>query len=78
MLLDNYDLNGRIVAASAYAPSGQQQRAINYGSTAIEDLTQILEYFPDKLKANTLTPEQSRFVSRRCATRRRTSTASCR
>lgn len=62
MLLDNYDLNGRIVAASAYAPSGQQQRAINYGSTAIEDLTQILEYFPDKLKANTLTPEQSRFV----------------
>ena len=61
-MLDNYDLNGRIVAASAYAPSGQQQRAINYGSTAIEDLTQILEYFPDKLKANTLTPEQSRFV----------------
>jgi hypothetical protein len=62
MMVDNYDLRDRFVRASAYAPIGQQQQALSYGNTAVEGLTQILEYFPDKLVANDLTREQSTFV----------------
>ena len=62
MMVDNYDLRDRFVRASAYAPIGQQQQALSYGNTAVEGLTQVLEYFPDKLVANDLTREQSTFV----------------
>ena len=52
----------RFIAASFYCEPEQIAAATQYGNTAVESLIQILEYFPDKLKANTLTPEQSRFV----------------
>ena len=61
-MLHNYSLRDRFVAASAFAPLEQQQKATDYAQTAVESLIQITEYFPDKLKANDLTREQSSFV----------------
>ena len=62
MMLDNYDLRDRFVRASAYAPGDKQQQALLYGQTAVESLIQILEYFPQDLQANSLSPEQTKFV----------------
>ena len=61
-MLENYSLRDRFVTASAFAPLEQQQQATDYAQTAVESLIQILEYFPDKLQANDLTPAQSQFV----------------
>ena len=61
-MLENYDLRDRFVTASAFAPLGEQQRATEYAQTAVEGLIQILEYFPDKLSANDLSPAQKDFV----------------
>ena len=63
-MLDNYELRDRFVTASAFAPLSQQQQATEYAQTAVEGLIQILEYFPDKLSVNDLTPEQRSFVLR--------------
>jgi len=61
-MLDNYALNERFVKAASFAPSGQVMTAGQYGQNAVESLTQILEYFPDKLVANDLTRDQEKFV----------------
>merc|ERR1712216_307215 len=61
-MLDNYDLRGRFVTASAFAPLDKQQQATDYAQTAVESLIQILEYFPDKLVVNDLSREQSQFI----------------
>ena len=61
-MLDNYELRDRFVRASAYAPADKQQPSLSYAQTAVESLVQILEYFPDKLVANDLTPTQTSFV----------------
>ena len=55
-------LRERFVAASFYCEPDQVQTATQYGNNAVEGLIQILEYFPDKLKVNDITPEQKRFV----------------
>jgi len=62
MMMDNYDLNGCFVKASAAAPGSKVQTAVGYGTTAVESLIQIIEYFPDKLVANDLSREQQTFV----------------
>ena len=46
MILDNSDLQGRFVAATAYADPNKVSEATAYGSQAVEALVQILEYFP--------------------------------
>ena len=55
-------LRERFIAASFYCEPDQVQTATQYGNNAVEGLIQILEYFPDKLKVNDITPEQKRFV----------------
>jgi len=62
MMIDNSDLQSRFVSASSYAELSELQTAVEYGNTAVESLVQILEYFPDKLTANNLSPEQKTFV----------------
>mmetsp|Transcript_15392 Transcript_15392/g.49189 ORF Transcript_15392/g.49189 Transcript_15392/m.49189 type:complete len:232 (+) Transcript_15392:20-715(+) len=62
MMLENSDFATRFNKASAFAPRDQVMQATTYGNTAVEGLNQILEYFPQDLKANSLTPEQTRFV----------------
>jgi predicted ATP-grasp superfamily ATP-dependent carboligase len=61
-MLDNYSLRDRFVAASAYAPAKSQQQVLSAAQRAVESLTQILEYFPNDLVANDLSPEQKTFV----------------
>ena len=39
-----------------------QQLATSYAQTAVEALIQIIEYFPQDLKANSLSNEQKNFV----------------
>lgn len=46
MILDNSDLQGRFVAATAYADPNRVSEATEYGNEAVEALVQILEYFP--------------------------------
>ena len=46
MMLENSDLQGRFVAATAYAPPSKVTQATEYGNQAVEALVQILEYFP--------------------------------
>jgi len=62
MMIDNYDLEGRFVRASAFAPGDKVQTATSYGQTAVEGLIQILEYFPNELNAIDLTRDQTQFV----------------
>jgi len=62
MMLENSELRERFVSASLYCPPDQVQVATQAGNTAVESLIQILEYFPDKLKVNDLTPDQKKFV----------------
>ena len=62
MMIDNYDLRDRFVRASASAPSGKLQAAADFGNNAVENLIQVLEYFPSNLVANDLTREQKDFV----------------
>ena len=52
----------RFIAASFYCEPEQIAAATQYGNTAVESLIQILEYFPDKLKVNDITPDQKKFV----------------
>jgi hypothetical protein len=46
MMIDNYDLYGRFVAASAAAPGDKIQTATGYGQRAVESLVQIIEERP--------------------------------
>eukprot|EP00965_Chrysotila_dentata_P056887 1887589-Pleurochrysis_carterae.AAC.1 len=62
MMIDNYDLSGRFVRASAVAPRDKANAAASFGNTAVESLVQILEYFQVDLVANELTKEQQTFV----------------
>lgn len=62
MMIDNYDLEGRFVRASAFAPSDKVQIATSYGQSAVEALIQVLEYFPSELNAIDMTRDQSAFV----------------
>ena len=55
-------LRERFIAASFYCEPEQIAAATQYGNTAVESLIQILEYFPDKLKVNDITPDQKKFV----------------
>jgi hypothetical protein len=61
-MLDNYALRDRFVLASAFAPADQQQVALTSAQRAVESLVQIIEYFPQDLVVNDLTPEQKKFV----------------
>lgn len=61
-LLDNYELQQRFVNAASYAPRSRVVSAGSAGNAAAEALIQILEYFPQDLTANSLSPEQARFV----------------
>ena len=61
-MLDNYSLQDRFIAASTFAPLDQQQLATSYAQSSVEPLIQIIEYFPQDLKANSLTSEQKTFV----------------
>jgi len=61
-MLDNYALRDRFVSASGYAPVDEQQEAFQYAQSAVESLIQIIEYFPQDLQANDLSPEQNKFV----------------
>ena len=61
-MLDNYALRDRFVTASSYASVDNQQLATSYAQTAVEALIQIIEYFPQDLKANSLSNEQKNFV----------------
>merc|ERR1712032_1747520 len=62
MMVDNYDLAGRFIRASAFAPSDKTNIATQYGNTAVEGLVQIIEYFQVDLVANDLTSDQQNFV----------------
>lgn len=55
-------LRERFIAASFYCQPEQVATATQLGNTAVENLIQILEYFPDKLKVNDMTPDQKKFV----------------
>jgi len=68
MMIDNSDLATRFALATAFAPLDQVTAATDYGNTAVEALTQIIEYFPQDLQANDLGPEQKKFVSNALAT----------
>lgn len=62
MMIDNYDLRDRFVRASAAAPSSKLSQATEYANNAVENLIQVLEYFPADLIANDLTRTQKDFV----------------
>jgi hypothetical protein len=68
MMIDNSDLATRFALATAFAPLDQVTAATDYGNTAVEALTQIIEYFPQDLQANDLGPEQKKFVTNALAT----------
>jgi hypothetical protein len=62
MMLENSELRERFISASLYCPPEQIAQATTFGNSAVENLIQILEYFPDKLKVNDITPDQKKFV----------------
>jgi len=63
-MIDNSNLRDRFVTAGSFAAVSDQQQANTYAGTAVESLVQILEYFPQDLVVNQLTPEQNSFVLR--------------
>jgi len=63
-MIDNSNLRDRFVTAGSFAAVSDQQQANAYAGTAVESLVQILEYFPQDLVVNQLTPEQNSFVLR--------------
>lgn len=62
MMLDNYKLNDRIVAASAFIPQANLIKANQKGTEAVETLQTAQEYFAKELKVSGLSDEQRTFV----------------
>lgn len=63
MMLENYRLNDRIVAASAYVtPQANVLKASQAGTEAVEVLQTAQEYFAKKLEVSGLTDDQRQFI----------------
>jgi len=62
MMIDNSDMQSRFARATVYVDRADVPTATEAGNTAVEALTQIIEYFPQDLVANDLSPEQKKFV----------------
>jgi hypothetical protein len=68
MMIDNSYMQSRFARATVYVDRSDVATATEAGATAVEALTQILEYFPQDLVANDLSPEQKKFVITALAT----------
>lgn len=62
MMIENSDMQSRFARASIYVNRDDVTKATEAAALAVEGLNQIIEYFPQDLVANDLSPEQKTFV----------------